>query len=481
MKITLTELEGLTKAIFAATESSPDSYFYVNESGGPLGKLSSSFAADFMDTMRPALDSIQVRIDSCGDSVQVIELPLQFLGIYRKWAATQDRTGLDEMLLHAEQFNENLSRSNDMNRQDFLKDFSRLDRSTKSAHEDLVKARGRQDDWGMERALCAIRRAMKLERRMAINTDPELREKLECLQRAIATGDLRKLADEKDSPIVRKAATPGIAPSDAFGTGLFLAADVSQHVFVSSQKVGDYRDLDVLTLSGARMNWSEASSQPRGIWVSPTYEGRALAPSDPFISGGMVDTLANTLIIEVEGSREWFADVKNTSPTVMDILLSEGHAGAVDRVAFSGSGIDDLTSATQVGLFNDTSISAVVGAQNAIGGLTRDDFLLPAATIDTSALRRDPRFYLNHAFILKLMKIRDGANFLLRTPLENDGDYSLAGFPCTFTSFAPGTDAPGQAVAAFGSPQAYLVALHEDIQIGLSDGQSSTVIFGAFG
>ncbi len=46
----------------------------------------------------------------------------------------------------------------------------------------------------------------------------------------------------------------------------------------------------------------------------------------------------------------------------------------------------------------------------------------------------------------------------------------LLGFPVTWAAQAPSAVAAGAKVAAFGNPDAYLVALHEDFEITKSEG-----------
>jgi hypothetical protein len=473
MRIAIREIESLAKAIFKWNDE---------------GTLADDKCDDFIEWGSGMLKSLGGPVwEDHG-----IDLPPQFIHLYRQLQKSPGyKLDADSLMHQAEQ--ERTSSpyivraptpiTNMNTGSTFLQRFDQLTRGTKSAFGGIETARRDGSDSELGLSVRTAFAALGAERRMSCDPvakllrDPERRATWEAIGRKFMGGRLTTddsaLLEKALTGGGRKAFTPGISPSSDLGSALFLAASVSDDVLYASWQYGAYKDLGLRVLTGALMKYCNITQPAQGFFITPNNQGKVVIPSDVFLSGDEVCELANTIACLVEASVELIQDGKTAIAEAILRGLAEGHAKAVDYASLQGNGNDDPLNGVQTGIFADPNIASAPSANGntSVSALQRDDFINVIAAVDPSALVRSPRWFISAAFLPKLLRIRDGVGpqYVLRTPAETKGDWELVGFPVTWSTQAPGNDAIGQKVAAFGAPDGYLVALQENIEVMASD------------
>jgi HK97 family phage major capsid protein len=271
----------------------------------------------------------------------------------------------------------------------------------------------------------------------------------------------------------RERAASGISMQDQFGAGTLLAVPVAKEIYDLLLHYGAYKYLGLRKMIGQYMLFAKVTSYPTAIFITPSQQGDATIPADTALAGSAVSPTANSIASRIDVSRELIQDERIDLSELFLTKMVVGEAARIDWGCFSGTGADDTTNGMTTGIFVDPHITAVKSAPGAgtVAGLQRQDFINVIGAVNTAALQRmdeqPPRWYISPAFIPQLLQLWDGQakNYLLKTPAETGGDWLLVGFPVTWATQAPSTNALGSKVAAFGNPDAYLVALHEFFEI----------------
>lgn len=376
---------------------------------------------------------------------------------------------------------------------ELLSNFSRLGAVTRREFEGIEKARrgGNMDEIG--RAVQATNVSLAQERRAAygdpvekyLSADPERRYLWNGIVRMFARsvpGRVKppKLNSDERAAVVKTAS--GINLQDTFGTGLLLAIPVADELYDLILNYGQYKYLGLRKMVGAYTKFAEATSFPNAVFLTPTMQGgNTSIPDDVAYTGTQVTPDANTIATIIKASLEWVQDETVDYSNVIVSKVVQGLAARIDYGAFAGNGNNDITNGMEVGIFNSPKIKAFItsAAKTTIQALERSDFISVVSLVSAEALRRmdvqPPRWYIHPSLIPQLLTLWDGMahNYLLKTPAETHGDWTLIGFPVTWASQAP--TGPGAALQpwtaiAFGNPDAYIVALQERFEFTTAKG-----------
>jgi HK97 family phage major capsid protein len=250
---------------------------------------------------------------------------------------------------------------------------------------------------------------------------------------------------------------------------------VSDDVFNLLLVYGAFRDLGVRQMPNTKTKFAKVTALPASVFITPTATGAGRAiPVDTTLAGDSVSQQCNIVATLIEISLELLEDQKVDLAGVLLPLFVQSLAKCIDFGVFQGTGADDQTSGLQTGIFQDNTVASVNANQAnvAISNLERADFLSAVGAVATASLQRPCRWFINPGFIPTLLTLKDGAGpkYLLKTPAETQGEWHLVGFPVTWAAQAPGVNAPGSKVAAFGEPNSYLVGVREDLEIGTATG-----------
>ena len=358
----------------------------------------------------------------------------------------------------------------------FLEQFDRLTGDTKAKFGDLESARRSGNEAELTAAVRAAFQALVRERRDAqgdpiqkfLTAHPE--------QGLLWSGIIRRHSGAKCTPeeeAVMKSLKAWV-PGDAMGFGLF-PVPVSPDLFDLLLIYGAFRDLGVRQMLGEYTRFVNVTGLPDAVVASLTNQGTYTIPADTGLTGSSVWKVSNTFAVLIKASLAWVQDPTLEIGNAVIGKVVPGLAKAIDFCAFSGSGQDDLTSALQTGIFIDANIPSYTpdlpGKTN-IQALDRADFINTIGTVAPAALQRPCRWYIYPGFIPALMLLKDGPGdtYLLRTPAQTEGEWTLVGLPVTWTAQAPSLNQGGNKIAAFGEPSSYTVALRGEIELMSSDG-----------
>ncbi len=399
----------------------------------------------------------------------------------------QNATNIQHLTFNSEHSAEsktstNTQTQNNMNSNDTLKDFSRLTIVSKGAIESIESARNGRNGNELEHSVRTAFAAVARERLAAygnpveryLNADPERRFFWNGMARRMANRGMKM--DSPEYKAVQKAVS-GINLQQTFGAGLLQAIPVAGDIYDLLLHYGQYKMLGLRKMVGQYTRFAEVTGYPSAIFITPSQQGQTTIPTDSSLTGTQVTPQANTIAALVEASIAWLAD---ETVDLSDVLLSkfvQGLASRIDYGCFQGNGNDDTTNGTTVGLFNATGTGTyqAPSGETSIANLTRNDFINVTAQVAPAALQRmdeqPPRWYIHPALIPQLLLLKDGTGpvYLLKTPAETQGEWLLVGFPVTWAGQAPSASTAGSTIAVFGNPDAYLVGLHEQFEIALSD------------
>lgn len=280
---------------------------------------------------------------------------------------------------------------------------------------------------------------------------------------------------------VETRAADGFNLQSPLGSGLLLAVPVADEVYDLLLHYGAYKHLGLRKMVGQYTLFAQATGFPTAVFITPNQQGLATIPTDTTLAGSPLSPVANTIACLILASREWLQDERVDLSEALFSMFIQGLAARIDYGAFQGNGNDDINNGMTTGIFQHPAIQAVGSVKGAgsVGGLQRQDFLNVIGQVNAAALQRmdtqPPRWYINPLFIKLLLPLRDGvtSNYLLKSPADTGGEWMLVGFPVTWATQAPATNAVGAKVAAFGNPDAYLVALHENFEITKSESGST--------
>jgi HK97 family phage major capsid protein len=465
MQIAARELKGMTQAVFRMFDG---------------GKITAEKHDDFVEWGMGMLKNVKALIwEDDG-----VELPPQFIGLYRQFQNTPDyKVDADSLLLEAEKARTSspyilrtpISTKTKAMNTNFLETFSQLTGTTKSAFGGIESARRGGNDGEIAMAVRAAFSALAMEKRASVADPIEKFLTRNPEQRLLWSGIGRRMGGGRATPeeaAIMKTMKAWV-PGDSLGNGMF-PVPVSPDVWDLLLTYGAFRDLGVRPMSGQYTKFAKVTGLPDAYVFSPAKQGTGAPPVDTSLAGGSLTEAANTFVTLLQISLAWLDDTKLDVASAVLSRVIPGLAKRVDWCAFQGSGVDDLYNAGQTGVFIDGAIPSYtpgsVGKTNILA-LDRVDFLNTVGAVAPAALQRPCRWFIYPGFIPKLLQLKEGEGntYLLKTPAETQGQWHLVGFPVTWTAQAPALDQGGQKVAAFGEPSSYLVALREEMEIMSSD------------
>lgn len=370
-----------------------------------------------------------------------------------------------------------------MSKPEFLKNFDRLTTGTKTAFENLELTRRNGSEAELQTAVLRSSRALADEQRLAgdpvdryFAANPEQRYFWNAVARKVGGAGLEAGSIEEK---VFKALSPGLEPGDGVGFGT-LPVPVSEEIFDLLLIYGAFKDLGVSPMPGAFTKFVVVNGLPTVLVYPTDKQGYITTPVDNTLSGlnlggpGAAQA-CNTFIGLIEASRELLNDSRVDLAGLIFRLFFQAIAGAIDYCAFQGNGNGDLTNAYQTGIFLDANIKSnqvkLVG-QTKLAMLARNDFINTIGVVNSAALQRPCRWYINPKFIPALLTLKDGdgASWLLKTPADTGNEWHLVGFPVTWAAAAPGIEAANAKVAAFGEPNSYCVGIRQLFELMSSEG-----------
>ncbi|MDB6068636.1 MAG: peptidase phage prohead [Pedosphaera sp.] len=357
-----------------------------------------------------------------------------------------------------------------MSKASFIEKLSARTSSTKTAEEKLLVARKGQSESdylgalaGYNRAVAAYKRQTALGLVQLLLADPSVRLQASALIKRLAGGRLTEAEHEAARSNMEMRA---LTEADTLGQGTVPIA-VASIILSLTEVTGVYNTLGVITMPAGTTKFARVNSLPKAQFFMPTGQPSVMTP-DTTLAGDALSGKANGIGVLIEISEELLADQSADATAAFLLKCADAIAGRIDYASFSGTGANDGDNGGQTGIFPTGAVTndAAAAGHTAIATLTRPDFLNLIGSVNPKAIQRGGRFWTHPAFIPSLMLLKDGNNFLVQTPMENEsGEWSLVGFPLSLTVAAPSATAAGSQVCAFGHGPAYNVGIRQELEI----------------
>lgn len=296
---------------------------------------------------------------------------------------------------------------------------------------------------------------------VAVTADPEKALWLRVVGKKLARASTAQFTEEETR--LARALTTG---DSGLGQGLSVFEPLSTDIYNLLLRYGAFRTLGVVPLATGKTKLASVTGRTNAVWFTPTNQGTTI-PSDGSITGSSISPECATLAALIEASGEVLGDGKTTFEPALLQAIVEGLNYRMDFTCFQADGTDDTTDGGMTGIFADANVSVAdaYAGHTLIGQTVRSDWIRPLATVATSALQRECRWWISPALLPKLLQLKDGDEFLLKVPTVPGADWTILGFPVTWTAAAPSADEAGAKIAAFGRGDAYTVALRQDFEI----------------
>lgn len=349
--------------------------------------------------------------------------------------------------------------------QQLLTDFDRLDKDTKSAFEDLTKAKNAINDiTGTLTALQKVQIALQREQRMAFG-DPRQRIRASEEKRAFFNAAVRAAMRVKLGDSLQKALGEDSSPGS-----IMIRDDLAMDIFDALERYGKWSTLGVRRLGTKITKLPIKTARPIANFI--LTEGNQIA-DDTNKAGSSVNLEVEVIAVLLNVSLQLLEDSEyDLTADVLDDFL-EAYAYRLDYAAFVADGTADATNGGMTGVFGFGTAAVAAATHTSVGALDLADFIKPLTTVDSVALTRGAKWWLHQQMLARVGGIKDGnGRPLFQTALEapSPGSIgSLNGFPVELTAVAPNTDGVSKSVAAFGDPQAYAVGVRRDFVFEASD------------
>jgi len=235
---------------------------------------------------------------------------------------------------------------------------------------------------------------------------------------------------------------------------------------------GAFRTLGLRAMPSGFTKYAKTTALPSAVWIVPSA-GVTTIPQDGAFTGTSIIPEASTVAGLMDCSYQLLEDGKVDVATVILESFIKALSAAIDYACFQGNGVGDATNGGVTGIFVDANIATVVAAAGGISvaTLARADFMNTVAAVAPASLQRPCFWWVNPSFLPSLAVLTDGSSgqYLLLGPDRTNGQgWFLCGFPVVWTAQAPAVNTAGSKIAAFGTPDAFLVALREEVAVDAS-------------
>lgn len=222
---------------------------------------------------------------------------------------------------------------------------------------------------------------------------------------------------------------------------------------------GAYQTLGVQAAPTGKTVFPLVTSLPTAQWFTPLTQGTQLTPGT--IGGSGLSTEARDVVSMVQIARGVLDDTRVNLGVALPALLAQSIAAAVDHAAFAADGTDDDTDGGMTGIFADGNVGvAEAGSATLAEDLEEEDFLRAMDGVSAAALQRGCRWWMHPDIYRKVLRVQNGAGERLVRFVE--GEPTILGCPVTLVVAAPGTNAAGAKVAAFGCGAGYVVGIRDE-------------------
>jgi len=365
---------------------------------------------------------------------------------------------------------------------DMLTRYENLDKTTKSAFEELTSIKNNytgldSEIKALEVAFKKVQLQMTMEQRMANGGTA-----MSLGQRTIRDKEKTKSAF---AAICLAVGRPDIAAKalgeDSSPGSTLINDDLSMDVYDSLLRYGAWATLGVRPVGTKNTKVPVKTARPVANFVL-TEAGTI---SDDTTKAGTTITLeVEVIAVLLNVSLQLIED--GEIDIVADVLddFIEAVNFRADFAAFRGDGTADATNGGCTGLFNFGTAATATAARTSISATKYDDWLKCLTTVDAAVLNRASRWWIHPTLIAAAIGVTDSnGRPIFQTAMEAPsvgGIVNLFGYPVTPVGAAPSSNAASAKVAAFGDPRAYAVGMRKGFTFEASDHSRWTTLERSF-
>jgi len=363
---------------------------------------------------------------------------------------------------------------------ELTENFGNLQKETKSAVEELTKAKKQFDGLdssvkAFELAIQKVNLHLAREKRMAfgnpverISNDDEKRARFNAAVR-LACGRFKSYNDVALN-IVK--GIPGIetkAGLEGSGWGATLInTELAKDIYDTLAMFGAWSTLGVRTLGTRTTNLLVKTARAKAIIID---EGTTIT-EDATKAGTSVSLLAKVIAVFLSLSNELLEDAETdvTADVFNDFI--ESFNERMDFLSFSGQASGGVNDGPFTGLFYGGT--AVVGASGHVTmeQMVLQDFLNVMLGVDVGVLARAARWWIHPFMLTRTLNIKDTTGRPIFLTIQErpapNAMGSILGYPVTLVNNAPSANAVSSPVAAFGDGNAQAVGIRKQFTFDLS-------------
>jgi HK97 family phage major capsid protein len=341
-------------------------------------------------------------------------------------------------------------------------------KENKKALEDLTTAKNKHaDDFDLlNKSLKQVQLAMHRERMMMIgnpvqriSADEEQRTLLNAIVRTMTKQPLNASQNE-----VMKALAEGSSPGS-----LGLVTALNKNIYDLLPDYGIWNTLAVEPVGTLTTNFVVDTVDPIAQFID---EAGAIA-DDTNIAGTSVAATVKKIAVLVKISRELLQDSEFDVTGRLLVKIARAIAYRFDFAAFRADGTADATNGGATGVFNFGTVYTAASGNTTMETLDFEDFTSTIMTPDVAALSRMCRWWMHPHILVRCLHVKDSNGrpiFLTAIEAPTPGAVgSILGFPVTLGNALPNTNSAGNKMAAFGDPDAFVVAPRQATEIAQSE------------
>lgn len=395
------------------------------------------------------------------------------LGITDEEFRTQVIKGVDTVKSSVDEQAKKLTTIEEQNKT-LTENYGNLETETKQAFEDLTKLKNNANN--VTDALNAIKRVqveLGNERRAAYG-DPFKRVLASEENRLRINAEICRLAGLKGLYVRQDfmGSTEVKALNTDTGVGTTYIDDaLAREIYDLLEMYGAWASLGVRSVGTKTTKYPVKTARPvasfvRKLGSRKLVEDTAKAGTFESID---VELIGALVLAELELLEDSEVDLS------ADILgdLVQAINFRMDHAAFVADGTDDALNGGYTGVFEGGTASVAASGRTTVAELKYQDYLAATLAVVAEVLNRSPRWWMHQQQLARSLGVEDANGrpiFLTALEAPSAGAIgSIMGYPVSPVAAAPNTDAAGAKIAAFGDPQAYIVAIRKAITLATSD------------
>lgn len=363
-----------------------------------------------------------------------------------------------------------------------VKDYDRLDKTTKQVFEDITALKKTANDSAADRTALLrkfdqLEVALRLQARGAfgdplkrISADEDLRLRFNAAVRLAVSGgsdDMGRLVRTKfPAEFVKRALGEDSSP----GSTLINDA-LAQEIYDTLALYGVWNTFAIRRLGTATTKFPVKTARATAGFV--LTEGGTVADNTA-TTGTTVSCTVEMIAALINVSIQLLEDAEFDVVGAVLRDFAEAYALVQDWACLRADGTADATNGGMTGIFGGGGTAAVAATgHTTVETLSFEDVTKCLLTVDAALLSRPGRWWMHPHTLVRMLSIKDSNGrpiFLTAMEAPTPGGVgSILGRPVTLAHAAPSANTASSKVAAFGDPEALVAGVRTDFKFEACD------------